>query len=184
MGPNGEAFDASTHTHYLANSGLTTASLDALIDTVREHFDSGEVRLVINAAQESAVRGLSGFDRYLDARVQPAFTTQSALGGLDIANTQNRAIGIYNGAEVWVKPWAIPSYILCYRRQGGEFGRKVLAYRHSVHNDGNLMILSQKRDYPLEAEQMGREFGIGVQDRIGAAVLFTASGTYAAPTLS
>lgn len=182
LGPNGEEFTAGSHTHYLASATLTTTALDSLIDTVREHFDSGDIRLVINKAQETTVRGLTGFVAYPDPRIVPAITATTARQTLDVNNTYNRAIGVYGGCEVWVKPWAIAGYVLAYRRMGGMNGRKILAYRRPMEGGtGDLEMLFQDESYPLRADAMGREFGIGVQDRVGAAVLMVGDTTYAAP---
>ena len=38
--------------------------------------------------------------------------------------------------------------------------------------------------HPLRARGFQREFGIGVRNRWGAAVLFTGNATYAAPTIT
>lgn len=179
IGPNGETFDASTHTHYLTESGLTATGLSAAVATVRQHYSSGEIRVVIAAAQESAVRGLVGFYPYVDARIRQALNAEYAMGmNLDVANPYNRAIGLFDGAEVWVKPWAVPNYLLVIRRAG----RKVLRYRRRNASAGTLQLVYEDETHPLRARVYEREFGIGVQDRIGAAVHFIGhASVYSAP---
>src|SRR5690606_11592257 len=60
-GPNGESFDASTHTHYSAEAALTAAGLKASIATVIEHGHGGQLVTAIAASNEATVRALSGF---------------------------------------------------------------------------------------------------------------------------
>ncbi len=103
--PSGAPFDGATHTHYLGSSTLTAVHLQALIDTVVEHGVDGSIRLYIARANEATVRGLTGFTGYMDARVTVVGAAQIGTQALDVANPDNRAIGVFGGAEVWVKPW-------------------------------------------------------------------------------
>jgi hypothetical protein len=52
LGPNGESFDGATHTHYLFTAGvaLAAADLSALVSTVLEHTNRGEIQVWINSA--------------------------------------------------------------------------------------------------------------------------------------
>ncbi len=129
-GPTGATFNAATHTHYLATATLTAASLTALIDTVVEHGVTGGMVVYINRAQEAAVRAMTGpgeFVAYVDARINPASTSQTANGFLDVTNPTDRAIGIFAGAEVHVKPLIPANYQLAFDRGAGS--DKALAIR-------------------------------------------------------
>lgn len=117
VGPNGESFNPATHTHFLASTAFAAANLDALIDTVIEHYGAGMPVVEINQAQEQAVKGFTGFAAYLDARIIAAPNVQRADGQLDPVNFNNRAIGVYRGAEIWVKSARIPAnYLFCWVR--------------------------------------------------------------------
>ncbi|MBA2678276.1 MAG: hypothetical protein H0U76_07785 [Ktedonobacteraceae bacterium] len=48
-------------------------------------------------------------------------------------------------------------------------------------NRGILRVAAQIGSYPLMATYMEREYGVGVVERSNGAVLYTGSGTYAAP---
>lgn len=180
LGPNGEVF-LGTHTHYLATAALTAANVSALLKTVTEHFSSGQMELYININDEAAVKALAGFTAFPDPRIQlaNASTTNVALGGsatyFDLAN---RAIGIFESAVVWVKPWAIQSYIVANNR-----AVKVLAYRTYNPTSGNFRLVFEDETQPLRAQFYEREFGIGVVVRHGAAILYTGGGTYTNPTI-
>jgi hypothetical protein len=186
IGPNGETFTASSHTHYRGASALNNASLDALILAVLEHYAMGSVRVIINRANEATVRALTGFNPVLDARIVAPTTLQRAAGELDQRNLQNRMIGVYdNGggaAEIWVKPWAISGYQLAYNVDAP----KPLMMRvppGNVGGGGNLRLASDWEQYPLRARTYEREYGVAVFERVNGAVLdVTHSGTYTAPT--
>lgn len=181
-GPNGETFDASTHTHYLANATLTKTVLDSLIATVREHFNDGEIVVEINQAQEATIRTFTpDFVAYIDGRV--TMNNAVAFAGpqpLTFTNIFNRTIGIYNGAEVRVKPWAVSGYVTA--RHIGT-GRPVLGMRVDT-GDRGLNFVYQDEKNPLRCSAYEHDFGVGVINRVGAAVLYIGGGAYVAPTIN
>lgn len=181
----------SNHTHYIASAGgVTTAAMDALINLIIEHGVVGEVRVEIAQAQETAVRGLAGFIPYTDPRLMSPNTVgvgEQAIPNqnrLQVYNPRNRAIGIYGSAEIWVKPYAIAGYIVAR-----DTGKRPLAWRTRPNPQGtqivfgNLEIAAEDERYPLRARTVLREFGIGVNDRAAAAILYVGGGTYVNPTI-
>jgi hypothetical protein len=184
-GPNGETYDGSTHSHYNFNATLTAAALEANINDVIEHGHGSSVKIAINKADESAVRALSGFVAYPDPRmIVPVYSATGVPAmKLDISRLDNRAIGVFAGAEVVVKPWAISLYPFAWDAGGSQ---KPLVYRQrdSAAIQG-LRIASENDDYPLYSRFMEAEFGIGVWTRTNGAVLFTNNGgAYVDPTIS
>jgi hypothetical protein len=184
VSPSGTTFNGATHTHYLATAGasLAAADLTGLIQTVVEHYAAGEPRVYINKAQESTVRALTGFVAYVDARIIPATSAASATGvALDRVQIYNRAIGIYEGAEVWVKPWVPANYLFAFVAGAP----KTLGRRSRRAQGDALVIEADDEAHPLRARVMAREVGFGVLERTNGAVLFiTAGGTYTAPTIT
>ncbi len=182
IGPNGEIYNAASHTHYLARAGgsLAASDVSALIATVAEHYNMGEVELLINQAQEAAIRAMtSNFNAYVDARIIPASTAQVARGTLDQSNVYNRSIGVFDQAEVKVKPWVPSGYLFAWVR--GQ--QPPLAWREYRAGSSNFRIDYENEQYPLRARQMGREFGVGVRNRVNGGVLFSGNTSYTAPTL-
>lgn len=182
IGPNGETFDGATHTHYLARAGgsLAASDVSALIDTVREHYTVGTPMLIINQAQEAAIRAMtSNFTPYMDARIVVGANTTVANGNLDQSNMYNRAIGIFDSAEVWVKPWALANYLFAYV-QGAP---KPVVMRERRAGSGMLVLDYENDQFPLRARQMAREFGMGVFERTNGAVLYAGGTTYSVPAL-
>lgn len=178
-GPNGEVYDTSTHTHYLANATLTAAAATSLVNTVLEHYPSATVNIAIAQADEAAWRALTGFSAFVDARL--SLIDGQPTQRLEVPPINNRAIGLFAGATVWVKPWAIANYDLAYVTGGAP---KPLAYRQPKGPRKGLRILADLDTHPLQARYMGAKFGFAVQERTAAAVLYHASGTYADPTIS
>jgi len=187
-GPNGETFDGATHTHYLARAGGAWAAsdLDRLITAAQEHY-IGNVRVSINAAQESAVRAFSGFTPVTDTRIVQANSTTYTAGALDTTNPGNRLIGIYNGAEIYVKSWELASYA----RSWNTGAPKVLGFRTrnpigdgTAAGIGGLRPLYTQRGYPLMMDGWGREFGVATINRLGMAVMYTGGTSYVTPTIA
>ena len=186
-GPNGETFNAATHTHYLAQASLTEAGLTTALDTVLEHGVSGGMATYINRAQEAAIRGFAGFTPYVDTRINPAVTERTADGGLDVNNPTDRSIGLFNGSEVSVKPWVPANYQISFDRGAGT--DKALGVRTRTGAlageayAGGFGTLYEDDLHPLRARALGREFGVGVVGRHKASVNFSGGGTYVAPAI-
>jgi hypothetical protein len=176
LGPNGEVFNASTHTHYLFHDGLDNASAHALVQTVLEHHNDGQIRVFISSGDEAAWRGLADFKPYIDARLTIPITTSNPTSRLDPFKTNDRAIGLFDAAEVWVKPWAISNYAVA---MDTSTGMKPLALRTRDGNGARLDTVGTNVLFPLQADYMESEFGFGVWTRTNGAVLFHGTGAVA-----
>jgi len=180
-GPNGETFDGATHDHYNMNATLTADALKANINDVIEHGHGQGVRVAISRTDEAAVSGLTGFKAYSDPRLVYRVSDTPAAT-LDITRLDNRAIGIFEGAEVWVKPWAIANYAVAWDASAPD---KPLVFRQrDATTLQGLRVASTLRTYPLVAQYMEAEFGVGVWTRTNGAVLYFASGTWSDPSIS
>lgn len=184
-GPNGETFDGASHTHYNTSAALDHGALKALIDDVIEHGHGSNVKVAIARANETTLRALTGasgsFEAYTDPRmIYRASDTPGQT--LDISRLDNRAIGIYEGAEVWVKPWAIANYAACWDAGSVD---KPLAFRQRDNEElQGLRVAATLNTFPLVAQYMEAEFGVGVWTRTNGAVLYFANTTWADPTIS
>jgi hypothetical protein len=182
-GPNGETYDGATHTHYTFEAGLTAANLKASIDTVVEHGFGNSVKTVISRTDEATVRALNGFVAYTDARIVVASTATSTVAKLDTTRLDNRAIGVFEGSEIWVKPWGVANYAFTYDAQSPA---KTLAFRQRAAGTlQGLRIAAEIDTYPLQAQYMEAEFGVGVWTRTNGAIHYFNSGAaYADPTIA
>lgn len=179
-GPNGETYDGSTHTHYSAHSGWDATALLAAINDIVEHGHGGQVRVAINRADEAAVAALTGFKAYADPRLVYR-QTDTPGQTIDITRLDNRAIGLFGAAEVWVKPWAIDDYAFIWDVADPN---KPLCYRQdTVQTLQGLRIAAENSNYPLFARFMEAEFGVGVWTRTNGGVHYIGAGSYADPSL-
>lgn len=187
VGPNGEIF--TNHNHYLATVGASAAQSDwdLLIATVMEHHNSGTPRLIVNQADVGTVRGFikaNGADVFVpdvDARLIQPLTATYTTTPIVTTDLYNRRIGIYNNAEVWVKPWAIAGYPVCYQ---ANINDKPLMLRERMDGSGDMQMVWEGVGHPLNAKVWEREFDIAVYNRIGAAVLDTTHQTnYVMPAI-
>lgn len=185
-GPNGETFTAGSHSHYNAEATLSAAGLLTALEDVTEHGVSGDVVIYIARADEAAVRLLNGFTPYVDARIRPASDTEVAIGNFDATNPTDRAIGIFEGAEVQVKPWVPADYQIVFSR-GGEKPLAIRTRSGTLAGDaygGGFGQLFEDEDHPLRARGLGREFGVGVNARHAAAINYSGGGTYVVPAIA
>lgn len=180
-GPNGETFDGATHTHYNANATLTAAAVTATVTDVVEHGYGGQVRIYINVASETAFRALAGFTAYLDPRVSLNMNANQALQRLDITRMDNRAIGIFESAEVWTKPWVPANYLFVADVGSAD---KPLVQRIEEGEAQGLHLEAEIETFPLRAQYQEHKYGFGVWSRLNGAALRFDNGTYAAPTLT
>ena len=205
VGPNGEIFP-TTHNHYLGIAGgsFVSSDLDNLIRTVVEHFNGGAIYVYINQAQEAPIRTfIPNFTPLMYPNIMQATTAQSIDNGgsLNPVTVYNRQIGVYNGAEVWVKPWVPAGYMFCYmsgqpkplciRLRGtgpggaGGLPEAIIAGTQTAGTgNGDLELVYEMDAYPLRAREYRREIGVSVYNRINGAVLYTGGTTYVAPVIS
>ncbi|MCA9921556.1 MAG: hypothetical protein KC421_04245 [Anaerolineales bacterium] len=169
-GPNTEVFDPATHTHYDAIAAITAPALLATIDDVVEHGHGNEVRLYINRGDEATVSALDGFKPYNDPRIQLGTHMNQTTGTLDLSRLDNRAVGIFGAAEVWIKPWVPTNYAFCT-----DIGdpRKPLVFRQREQSAmQGLRLAAEYSNHPMYAQMMEADFGIGTWTRTNGAVLF------------
>lgn len=185
-GPGGKTFDGDSHTHYM---GITTADtptaaeVTSLIENVMEHFNSGSPVLYINNGNEATIRGLTGFSEFVDVRLTDQRTQLVATGqNLANFNVYDRAIGLFNGAEVWVKPWIPEDYLYCtVLGQPMPLVERVPVFQGAV----GLRLVAQNEQYPLRADEYEHRYGFGVWNRLNGAVMDigTGSSTYTEPSV-
>lgn len=180
-GPTGESFDGSTHTHYNAENGLTNSGLQTSVSDLLEHGHSEDVKMFINQGDESTVKGLSDFKEYVDARLTLNSNANQPQRRLDVSRPlDNRAIGIFGAAEVWIKPW-IPSNYILITDTGTE--EKPLVFRNH-HQPGmqGLRLAAEIMDYPLNVDEMEHYFGVGVWTRTNGVAHYFGGAAYSGPS--
>lgn len=205
VGPNGEIFDGSTHTHYMVSSAywptsdgvaaagasVATATtkgndMNALTRNVREHYAGSEDLFILaNVANENDFYAMDGFQKLVPGNTVPSVNIDRAAGILNVNSIGMRYIGNYNGAPVWIKPYLPKDYIFAFYPSGVE-PPLVMRIPEAPQNFGTpgsgfnmpgSLRLVQTADHPLYAEAMEREFGMGAWNRWNGAVLFVGNNS-------
>jgi hypothetical protein len=184
---DGTTFDGATHTHYLARVGALAASdITAVVNTVAEHYDQGQLRLYINRADQAAVEAFTAnflpytARDFIELRQQ---TTDIPRGNLNLMSPNDREIGLWDKkCIVSVKPWMPANYMFAWM----DGAPSPLAMRIPMRGPsaGELRLEADHENYPLRAQFMAREFGFAVNERTNGAVLYIGGTTYVAPTIS
>lgn len=190
-GPNGETFNAATHTHYdavdwaAANTAARDAALRALVQDVVEHGHGAGLRIYINRAQEADFRALEGFEPLLIPNVIAGTNNDRAAGPtLDITRVDNRLIGYYDGIGVWTRPWVPANYVLAFAAGVPETDKPLRFRIPTLASEQGLFVAAEIVTHPLQAQYLNFYHGVGVQTRTNGAVLFLGSASYTAPTFT
>lgn len=182
-GPYGVTFDGSTHTHYLAAASLDATALRSLISTIMEHGYGADLKVAFNYADEATVRAVTGFIPYLDGRIITPASTRDVLNqSLNTQDIYDRAIGIFEGAEIIIKPWVPQGY--AFASAYGEAGKPLCFRQQGATTLQGLRIPATYEAFPLHAEYMQAEFGVGVWTRTNGACLRFTNASYADPTIN
>lgn len=188
----GNEFDGATHTHLVGRAGgsLAAADITALVDNIVEHgVNGGRVVLLANKAQEASIRTFtSNFDPFQAPllNVGPGSTADQIVGNPreDMYAIDDKPIGIWDGfVTVWTKPWIPAGYIVALL-VGGSGGSVLRLRRRNIAGYGSFRLVAEHEHFPLRAQTFEREFGVGVWNRLSAAILYVSSGTYTAPTIA
>jgi hypothetical protein len=188
-GPNGEEFDAATHTHYNATADVTAAGLeaglDALIEDVVEHGHGDDLVIYINRANADEVQALPKFKGLQPVRIIQGTAEDHVAGALDITKADNREIGVYNGVSVWTKPWVPVDYYVCTAKGDA---RKPLKMRQPTQTAlQGLRRVAEFGNHPLHCQYMEALFGLGAWTRTNGAILHASGGNggvYVVPTFT
>jgi hypothetical protein len=184
--PGGATFTSASHDHYAGEASFAPGFVDSLISNVTEHGGNNTrgVKLVCALADVTTVTSASaGFTSLPDANIQ-TLTTQLVSGRTaDFSDLENRLLGFWTGGvEVWVKPWAIANYIVCYASGANP---KPLLYRQRPQSSlQGWRIASPYNDYPLIAQNAEFELGFAAFKRDSLAVLYFSNATWANPTIT
>ena len=168
------------HTHYLASNGWTNDAVDAVIDTVREHGNVGNLRIFINPTSRGSLAGLTKYQPYSAPLLNYGITETRAVGTIDNSQPDNnREIGVWDGLYiVSTKPYIPAGYVFVIDTAA----QKPLAMRIPIEPDLQGLRLVYEFDIaPLRATSWEHRFGIGVQNRDTAAIGFMGGDIYASP---
>jgi hypothetical protein len=179
---------ANTHSHLLRLSGITQANLEAAVLTLWEHGEDAPFTLLIAQADIAAwqnVTNVTGFVRKGDSLIQLGTQTDVALVGneyIGVIQTAYGPVQMIASARIPTLYWAV------YKSYGANDQRNPLIVRESPDFGVGAVLLSGKQypitQFPLEGAILFTEFGVGVSDRVGAAIVYNyASASYVDPVI-
>lgn len=180
---DGTAF-AGTHQHYTASATFVLADLVALIDNVAEHGVNNELIIAIHKSDIADWTALTEAQGFVIARFPSVAILNRGEDNViqrPATRTNDFVVGSLNGADVWVKPWAVPNYSFCY-----DLGQdKSIGYRQDVTTGFQGLVLVQDLFLnPLNVTFFEALFGTGVNDRSNGAVHQHDNATYQIPSLN
>ncbi|KKN52915.1 hypothetical protein LCGC14_0607770 [marine sediment metagenome] len=183
--PAGATFDGSTHDHYNARAAaLANADVNGLVSDVTEHGNTRGVKIIVTlGADKTAISALSLFIPISDPGLiyHTANETRRKEAFEDL---ENQLIGFWGdtSVEVWVKPWGLTGYFLCVATGMPE---KPIGFRQRKQTalQGLRILPSISGEYPLLAQNMEAEFGMGIWNRTAGAVLYTGATSWVNPAI-
>lgn len=183
--PNRATAFASTHTHLGGLSGITQANIETTILHLWEHGYDAPYDIVAAQAdvaswtETTTVTGYVG--RRLDLIDYGSSETLARVGGefQGVIETSYGPVRLRLTARVPTKYWA------AYKSYGSLDARNPLVIRYNPKFGIGAVLLAgdHVRQYPLENAIMYSEFGVGVSDRVAAALVENTSGSYSDPTI-
>lgn len=179
-----------THTHLGRLDGITQANLETEIAHLWEHGHNAPYDLVIaqaDVASWSNTTNVTGWVKRGDGLIRYGNQADLATVGDDyLAVIETSAYGpvrVRASARIPTGYWAV------YKSYGALDQRNVLTVRESVDYGVGAVLLPGRQfaitQYPLEGAILFSEFGVGVADRVGAAVVYNHDdNAYVDPTIA
>jgi len=175
---------SSSHSHLLRLDGISQANLEIAIGHLWEHGMDGPWDLVISQSDVAAWAATNGWVKRADGMIR--YGVQTNLAEVDdqylavIETASYGPVRVRSTARLATKYWGV------YKSYGAQDSRNVLRVSPSrTWGLGAALLAGDHiRQFPLENAILRFEFFVGVQDRVGAAVVYNhTSGNYVAPTI-
>lgn len=188
VGPQGQTFDGTSHTHYAYNATLTEAAVDALLLLIYEHNGQQDgLRLLIPKAAAATFATFSKFVADQPASYVFQVTDTKTMTPLDVVSRFDREIGTYDSnVRVCIREFMPTYYIFAHSMQA----EKPLAIREPTIGVGSkrqrgLYMYARHQSWGLASVEHRHDFDINVLNRCNGALLYYNSGSaYTAPTIT
>lgn len=176
-----------THTHIKYLSGITQANLVTAVATLWEHGYDGPYDMTIaqaDIAAWSTVANVTGWIPRSVPEIQYGISTTTAAGidasYIGVINTIYGAVRVRATGRIPTAYWEV------HKSFGNLDQRNPLIVRESpTYGTGAVLLAGDHiRQFPLEYAVMFLEFGVGINNRIGAVVVKNDAGSYTDPTIA
>jgi hypothetical protein len=178
------AFTAQ-HSHYLRLNGITQAALEQAVKTVWEHGHDQVFDLLISMSDVGSwtnTTNVTGFKSRPDLLLQYGANADLGLVNdsyIGVIATSYGSVRVRASARIPQNYWAV------FKSYGPLDVRNPLAVRFDPMRGFGLRLVADRVDrYPLAGAIGEMAFGVGVRDRVSAAVVLNASsGDYTSATI-
>lgn len=203
---NGDTITANSTTAWNNNASVADKAnlLGEVLQNLREHYTQGSAVILCSTTEApyfttrvntSIIPGFAALE-YNTSIIEQSITrdrASMALGSYDFQNTYNRFLGVFDGAEVWVKPWMPAGYLFAYdpmqpkpvqiRIPKNQTPGTSVAGQNSL-GGGDLRLVLEYDQFPLMAQAMVRDYGMAASSERwnGVAVYLNSASAYTAPT--
>lgn len=180
------AFDA-THTHLGRLNGITQANLETEVTHVWEHGHDAPYDLLVSETDLGSWTDATSITGYVPRAnelirygvTQDLATVDDTYHG--VIETKHGPVRLRSNARIPTKYWSV------YKSYGALDARNPLVVRYDpLFGIGAVLLAGDHiREFPLENVISYIRFGVGVQDRVGAALVYNhTTGSYTDPTIS
>jgi hypothetical protein len=174
-----------THNHFKFLNGINIANLETALGSLWEHGYDAPFELLVSYLDLASWQGVTGWTNL----VQPGIVVGSATPVATLSDSSYVGAITTKYGVVYVRASGrIPTaYWAVYKSFGKLDNRNPLVIRESpTYGTGAVLLAGDHiRQYPLENAILFTEFGVGVQDRVGAVSVFnTAGGSYVIPVIT
>jgi hypothetical protein len=184
--PDRGAVFAYTHDHIHNLNGATQANIETAVANIWEHGHDAPYDMLISLADLAVWTAVATVTGWMP-RAIPEVTLGSATS---TANIDESYLGIIQTSHGPIRLRAsarIPTtYYSIYKSYGSLDARNPLVVRYNPAMGLGAFLLKGDhiREFPLEDAILFTEFGVGVQDRVGATAYLQGAGGYTTPTIS
>lgn len=178
---------AYTHSHLLRYDGITQANLELALVHLWEHGHDAPYDLLASQTDLGSWTNTTTVTGYVP-RPDPLirYGNQADLanvgdGVIGVIETDYGAVRLRTNARIPTKYWGV------YKSYGALDQRNPLVINPSSTYGLACVLLAGDhiREFPLENAILFIEYGVGIRDRVGAALVYNhTSGSYTDPTIS
>lgn len=175
-----------THTHFKFLSGKTQANVETAVQELWHHGVDGPYDMTISDTDLAAwatVANVTGWIPRSIPNIQYGATVTTAEMDntyVGIITTKHGAVRVRSTGRIPTAYWEI------HKSYGAMDQRNPLIVRESpTYGMGAILLAGDHiRQYPLEYAMMFTEYGVGINDRVGAVAVKDDAGSYTDPTIS
>lgn len=178
---------AYTHSHLLRYDGITQANLELAVVHLWEHGHDAPYDVLVSQTDLGSWTNTTTVTGYVP-RPDPLirYGNQADLanvgdGVIGVIETDYGAVRLRTNARIPTKYWGV------YKSYGPLDQRNPLVINPSPTYGLACVLLAGDhiREFPLENAILFFEYGVGIRDRVGAALVYNhTSGSYTDPTIS